>query len=534
MNRIRVLACLLALAMCLAPGALAQEDKPVITIARAVNTLIEDLETNAMTLMLEAQFDIDIQYMEFPSDDADAKLAVLINSGSELPDVINIPLNQTVVYNYGSKGVFLPLNEYFADKDNLNNLYTRTDDAGVSALLGSITMPDGKVYSIPSYYENSWNQQPYRMWINKEWLDALDLEMPATTDEFKDVLEAFATRDPNNNGVNDEIPLMGSTGGYGQNVIPFLLNAFCDANITYNYFAVKDETVYASFITDEFKAGLEYLRELTEAGLLYEGSFTQDQTQMRAIINQDGDYVVGCLTSGSYGHWTGAEFNVNFQKMALLAPLTGPDGECYVPTQKSIISQKWFITRDCANPDLAFKLGEYCYDYIISMSDRFGVYGTHWTDDPEVLVDYSGSYESIGIPAKCAVIENVWNVMQNYHLYEGLPFYKDMLLSMSIAEIPRTPENSAEGYEHVHATHYRTYWDKASDEILGTLNYSEAETEILSEVKSEIDSYVKESIAAFITGKRDLGDWDAYVKELENIGLEDYVSVLQAAYERTL
>ena len=48
---------------------------------------------------------------------------------------------------------------------------------------------------------------PYRMYINQKWLDNLGLDMPTTTDELRDVLQAFREKDPNGNGQTDEIPL---------------------------------------------------------------------------------------------------------------------------------------------------------------------------------------------------------------------------------------------------------------------------------------------------------------------------------------
>ena len=43
--------------------------------------------------------------------------------------------------------------------------------------------------------------------IYQPWLDALNLEMPETTEELYNVLVAFKTQDPNGNGEADEIPM---------------------------------------------------------------------------------------------------------------------------------------------------------------------------------------------------------------------------------------------------------------------------------------------------------------------------------------
>ena len=38
---------------------------------------------------------------------------------------------------------------------------------------------------------------------------------------------------------------------------------------------------------------------------------------------------------------------------------------------------------------------------------------------------------------------------------------------------------------------------------------------------------------AFIMGTRSLDEWDNYITELNNMGLENYTAVAQAAYDRS-
>jgi ABC-type maltose transport system permease subunit len=61
-----------------------------------------------------------------------------------------------------------------------------------------------------------------------EWLKNVNLPMPTTTEEFKKVLQAFKTQDPNKNGKADEWPLAGASsmnGGWHTDVYRYLLNA---------------------------------------------------------------------------------------------------------------------------------------------------------------------------------------------------------------------------------------------------------------------------------------------------------------------
>lgn len=68
---------------------------------------------------------------------------------------------------------------------------------------------DGNIYMLPMArnYDNDTGRYASSLIINTTWLDNLGLDVPTTTTEFRDVLRAFKTGDPNGNGIADEIPL---------------------------------------------------------------------------------------------------------------------------------------------------------------------------------------------------------------------------------------------------------------------------------------------------------------------------------------
>lgn len=88
------------------------------------------------------------------------------------------------------------------------------------------TAPDGKIYGLTGLNECFHCSYPNKMWVNTKWLDQLNMKVPATTEEFKEMLKAFKTKDPNGNGKADEVPLSGSTENFGVHIIPYLMNGF--------------------------------------------------------------------------------------------------------------------------------------------------------------------------------------------------------------------------------------------------------------------------------------------------------------------
>ena len=70
--------------------------------------------------------------------------------------------------------------------------------------------------------------------------------------------------------------------------------------------------------------------------------------------------------------------------------------------------------------------------------------------------------------------------------------------------------------------------------LLPDLKYTADEYDQLSEAITLIPGYVDEALASFITGQKDIDkDWDSYIKELNNMGLEKLITASQAAFERT-
>ena len=52
-------------------------------------------------------------------------------------------------------------------------------------------------------------------------------------------------------------------------------------------------------------------------------------------------------------------------------------------------------------------------------------------------------------------------------------------------------------------------------------------------MKNTINNYVNEALALFIVGDMDVErNWDAYLRELETMGLKRYLEISQSGYDR--
>jgi putative aldouronate transport system substrate-binding protein len=251
---------------------------------------------------------------------------------------------------------------------------------------------------------------------------------------------------------------------------------------------------------------------------------------MKALINVKGG-MAGAVSAGSYSAFTVNELE---NKMTLLGPVKGPKGVAFTPQNPTLPERFWFITKDCKNPELAFKVGDYMLDTEVSKVSRFGEKGVDWTDDPTITAQYLGDFgESEGLKTKIATInQKFWGQPQNKNWQEASPSYRPLLDAKSVSAIKKNEPNpnATPNFQPAYTKYYGVAFPK---DVITKLSYTPEELKKIANSKTAIDTYVTDSAIAFITGNKPISQWEAYIAELNKMGLEEYTKTVQAAYDRT-
>lgn len=159
--------------------------------------------------------------------------------------------------------------------------------------LNTVTF-DGKIMAIP---KTQLSDAQSFLWLRKDWLDKLGLEIPHTTDEVAAVLKAFIEQDPNGTGAADTIglPVLNTLyGGYPNN--HFANDNFFTAFDAYPDIWIRNgegEVVYGS-VQPEMKDALALLRDWYAQGLI-DKEFT----------TRTYDDIVAMIASGRCGAYVG-------------------------------------------------------------------------------------------------------------------------------------------------------------------------------------------------------------------------------------
>ena len=335
------------------------------------------------------------------------------------------------------------------------------------------------------------------------------------------VLKAFKEKDPNGNGLADEIPFIGATSGGENWFCDFIAAAFQPIDIQSNYLYPENGKIKAAYVEPEYKEALKYLNKLCTEGLLSPSSFTSDGEQTRQTIQNPSGVQVGCFTSMAPTYLINATDRA--EGYDILAPLTQDNGTGYAVYGASIPTNSFFITKNCQYPEAAFRLGDIMMSEEMSIWNRFGKKGTDWVEPEE---GDHGMFESMGYKAKIKPIL-AWGSPQNSHWQQGAPAYRGYELACA------TVDSGSNIYETRIAEHLQSYLDKKPKEYITKIIYTEDEINAINEIQQNITSYRKDSVARFIIGDWDIeSGWEDYLKEMKAIGVDEMLDIVQKAYDR--
>lgn len=506
------------------------KEKVVVKLATPQSPLIENYDTNYFTLWLEEKTNIDIQFDLLPADGTVQKAQLIMASMTDMPDAfIGLPrtaggaaaFSTTNIMKYGVDGQIIGLNDLVAQYgDELIKLWDKYKADGLQQMM---TSADGNIYYMPGYGPSLINRYYSKFFINQGWLDKLKLQTPTTTEEFYNVLKAFKTQDPNGNNKADEIPVTGSEKGTGTMVYEYLMGAFVNnPGRNQRFYSEGGKLVYAP-ATDGWREGLKYLNRLTSEGLLDSLSFTQDDTQLKQIVN-DPNNILGGFTGLGIGMAAQPNDKDVMARYIGIAPLKGPAGVQLAMTNAAAPMANGFITTSCENPDVVFRLFDFMLSEEASTIARYGEKGVNW-DAPE-----AGKLSNYGTPATLKLVKDIWNTFQNTHWTNYNPFVNDIHNDgaawngdvLNAQYINAQTALKMQPYEP----------DPAS--MVAPLIYLVEDVADARELQTIIDGYIIQALAMFATGQMDPNsdaDWNQYLSELENQGLAKYVEMSQAAYD---
>lgn len=343
--------------------------------------------------------------------------------------------------------------------------------------------------------------------VRKDWLDELGLEAPETIEEWEIVLTAFKEKKgataPFTFDINKMLRYKAFIGAFG-------VTAACHQ---------EDGKIVYGPIQPGYKEFLTTMNRWYENELIDPDFATLDTKTIDAkMTNGKAGATVGA-SGGSLGKYLQAMATENptYDLMGVVYP-TVNKGEIAKFGQRDLPFNDYgsaSVTYSSKNKEIAIKWLDYAYSPEGSMLFNFGVEGESYTMEngyPTYTEDITKNSKGLSMSAALADYTRV--------SYNG-PFVQDKRYIDQFYQLQQSKDAM-------------NAWTKTEDAkyAIGTMMYTSEESAKMSKIMSEINTFVEEMRLKFIMGIESLDNFDKYVDQLKQLGVDEYISIQQAAYDR--
>jgi hypothetical protein len=387
-------------------------------------------------------------------------------------------------------------------------------------VMKTLSLEDGNLYWLPNTQADYYQTPSYIIgsftsgMIRYDWLQAVGMGIPKTTDEFYNALVAFQQNDLNKNNVKDEVAQISLTD-FGTGVAQWF-------GLGTDLVSIVDDKAVSPWYQPHIQDYISYMNRLYKAGLIRVDS-EGGAMQANRIAYQNG-------WSAETWDEPGTSVPAGAAK-AYFAPFTlqaVSDTPPRVWMQSGYQKDGFlhFIPTGAKNKAGAVALIDYLVSPEYSELTEYGIEGYTFTRDSAGKIQIlatSPNKVGLDVELRAAYMPCLWangGILPRRRATD----MEAELVSVVNLGYPLKRDFMVSAYDKKYGY---------VQDLNSLIAFSMAkETERISVISPDLTTYAEELLTTLITGEKSLSNWSTYMSDLRRLGLDELVGIYQARLDR--
>lgn len=484
-------------------GAVASNSEAPITISLyySDNSTLPFQEDWMTIQTIQEKYNVKLNFEPIPIADFTTKVGLALSTGENAPDVILGTSTAGQNASLALNGSAVPISDY---SDWTPHFNARVAEFGLEDDVDQLTLGDGKRYYLPQLYDVPFYDGG--LILREDYLTQKGFEAPKTYDDLYEILKAYKADYP------DSYPLttivaprvlyrmtmpsfgvsLGANGATGTNTL------------SWDY---ENNEYFAGAISEEYKSYITFFHKLYAEGLL-DPEMTQDATSTSQKLATGRSMA----TYGYYDQIGGWEQGSEIEgfKLNMYPVLEGSKGAHHQP--KNATGSGIMFPSGTANradfEQVVRKIDEIFFSEEAAKIWCIGVENVTYTMDGDTIV-YNDEITSSA--------DGIYKYMQNAY---GCGCDGLQLVWYNAQEMTKYDENYAAINAVVAAM------PDAIQYIPATPSFDDITAEDAALMQTTLSDAWEIWNDAFLTGQKDIeADWDAYVAEMTEKGINNFLEI---------
>lgn len=446
-----------------------------------------------------------------PLSDYNTKVGVMLGAG-DAPMIIPKTYHPAE-QQYISSGAILPVSDYL---ELMPNFTTKMQQWKMGPDLDQLRGADGKFYVLPGMHQNVWID--YSIAVRQDILDKNNLQVPTTWDEVTSLLQALKSAYPNTYPFSDRWST--TPPGPGANALLATLGNAYGTHAGWNYQhqtwnASKGEFVYTG-ATDEYKAMVTFLNGWVTQKLLDPASFTQTDPQAEQKFANSQSFVISTNAQEVVNTLQKDLANVAGAHVVKIPVPIGPAGAVNIGSRLENGVMISASARKSPNFVAMMQFIDWLYySPAGKMFAKWGVKGETYTgsvDDGTFKLTADVNWGGLNPSGKK-------NLQVDYGFFNGVFAYAGSSNLLN-SQFPAAEQS------------FQKVMNQRKVQPLDPPAPLDAQQQQQTTLwATTLLDYVNQNTLKFILGQRPLSDWDKYVSELNGMNAQQYIDVVNKAYQ---